>query len=64
MKAEVDGALCQGFGTCAAIAPDLFQLDELGYASTAGDGTVPEGQEDLAESAALECPMSAISLTR
>jgi ferredoxin len=62
VKANVDAALCEGFGACNAVLPEVFVLDEWGYAQAANDGEVPEGREDLARTAAIECPMKAISL--
>jgi ferredoxin len=61
MKAAVDGERCEGYGTCAAIAPEVFILDEWGYAQVATDVSVPEDQEELVKRAALECPMTAIT---
>ena len=62
MKVRVDPALCQGHNRCYALAPDLFQLDEAGFASAVGDGTVPPGREDAAELAAENCPETAVLL--
>jgi ferredoxin len=59
MKLRVDSAKCDGYGRCVEIAPDLFELDEWGYAS-ALDGEVPPDQEDLAAQAARECPVAAV----
>lgn len=60
MKVKVKQALCDGFGTCAAHAPEVFQLDEWGYASEIGDGTVPAGSEERARRAIVDCPVHAI----
>ena len=38
MKVQLKQALCDGFGTCAKHAPEVFILDEWGYASVANDG--------------------------
>lgn len=62
MKARVDLDLCEAYGTCANIAPDVFKLDEWGYAHVEDDGKVPAGQEGAAREAALSCPMRAIAL--
>lgn len=61
MKAHVDATKCEGFGTCAVHAPDVFKLDEWGYAYVEGDGTVPAGQEELVRRAIADCPVHAIS---
>jgi len=60
MKAFVDATKCNGYGTCAELAPTLFQLDEWGYASVAGDGEVTD--EAAARKAAADCPECAITL--
>jgi len=62
MKLRVDPALCQGHNRCIAVAPYLFDLDDEGYASPAGDGIVPPDERDLAELAVDNCPEQAISL--
>jgi ferredoxin len=62
MKVRVDPVTCEGFGTCNAVFPELFLLDEWGYAYTEDAGEVPEGQEDLARQAVVECPVHAISI--
>ena len=58
MKVQVKQALCEGFGTCAKHAPDVFILDEWGYAATTG--LVPDGDEDAVREAAATCPEQAI----
>ena len=63
MKVRLASAVCEGFGTCAGHAPGLFELDEWGYASLNGDGTVPADQEALARRAVLDCPVHAITIT-
>jgi ferredoxin len=60
MKVRVDAGLCQGHNRCYALAPDLFQLDDAGFSSAVGDGTVPPGREEAAELAADKCPETAV----
>jgi ferredoxin len=60
VKVRVDPTLCQGHNRCYALAPDLFVLDESGYASAVGDGSVPPGREEAAELAADNCPEIAV----
>ena len=62
MKIQVDPTLCQGHNRCAALAPDLFDIDDDGYASAVGDGTVPAERADVAELAVDNCPEQAITL--
>lgn len=61
MKIVVDENLCSGHARCAAYAPDLFPLDESGFAAVT-DPQVPAGQEEVARAAAAGCPERAISL--
>jgi ferredoxin len=62
MKIRVDPALCQGHNRCSALAPQLFVLDDFGYASAAGYGTVPPDSAELALLAADNCPEFAIAI--
>ena len=62
MKVRVDPRLCQGHNRCISVAPDLFDIDEEGFSSAMGDGTVPPGMQDLAGLAVDNCPEQAISL--
>lgn len=62
MRVRVDADLCEGYGTCVNIAPDLFKLDEWGYAFVEGEGDVPKEREEDARRAVIECPMHAIFL--
>jgi ferredoxin len=60
MRVTVDDTLCQGHNRCSAVAPDLFVLDDHGFASAAADGTVPTGRREDAHLAADNCPELAI----
>ena len=40
MKVQVDQSKCQGHNRCYAIAPELFDVDDLGNAFAIGDGVV------------------------
>ncbi|MEV7005044.1 ferredoxin [Streptosporangium sp. NPDC051022] len=62
MKALVDATRCQGMGVCAEICPSVFVLDDWGFASAAGDGGVPSGDETAARDAAARCPEKAITI--
>jgi ferredoxin len=62
VKVRVDGEKCQGHNRCYALAPTLFEFDELGYASAVGDGQVPADQEETARLAAANCPEFAIEI--
>jgi ferredoxin len=60
LRIRLDRTLCDGFGFCAKHAPDYFSLDDWGYASMVGDGTVPEQDRDAVMRALLDCPVHAI----
>ncbi len=62
MKVHVDADRCQGHGRCYALAPQVYESDDLGNGVEIGDGVVPEGLEASARRAALNCPESAITI--
>jgi len=59
MRVGVDPAKCQGHNRCKAIAPDLFEIDELGYAHAKHE-VVPLNLERAAGLAVANCPEQAI----
>ena len=61
MKIRLDRTVCDGFGVCAKHAPGYFSLDDWGYASLIGDGTVTEADRDAAMRALFDCPVHAIT---
>jgi ferredoxin len=58
----VDPDKCEGHNRCYSIAPELFEVDEFGLATTKNDGLVPKGMEDKADLAIANCPEFAISI--
>ena len=62
LKVKVDRDKCQGHARCAALAPELFVLDELGNAQEAGDGSVPPALTEKAYLAKSNCPELAIEI--
>ena len=60
MRIRLDRTMCDGFGVCAKHAPEYFSLDDWGYASLVGNGTVPEQGRDAVQRALLDCPVHAI----
>jgi ferredoxin len=62
MKITVDPQLCAGHNRCTAVAPHLFDIDDEGYASAAGDGVVEDADREVAELARDNCPEQAIRL--
>ena len=54
----IDRSLCSGFGACAELAPDTFEVDDGGLvALRVGSSADPAVLE-----AAAACPMAAISV--
>ncbi|HLB23931.1 MAG TPA: ferredoxin [Dehalococcoidia bacterium] len=62
-KVTVDSEKCQGHNRCYAMAPGMFKVDEYGYATPRGEGTLA-GQKDieLAQRAVENCPERAIEI--
>jgi ferredoxin len=60
VKVRVDPEKCQGHNRCYSLAPELFDVDDYGYATAAGDGTVPPELEAQAKLAAANCPEFAV----
>ena len=60
MKIRLDRTVCDGFGICAKHAPEYFSLDDWGYASLIGNGTVADADRDAVKRALLDCPVHAI----
>lgn len=60
-RLAIDPARCSGHGRCYALAPQLFDCDDLGR-GTVRTTAVPEVDLDDAENAVDSCPEEAISL--
>lgn len=54
----IDRSLCSGFGACAELAPDVFEVDDGGLVSLRV-GTSPD---PAVLEAAAACPMAAITV--
>ena len=63
IRVHVDPEKCQGHNRCYAIAPELFDVDDLGQAHELHDGAVPADLEDKARRAVANCPEYAISIS-
>ncbi len=63
MHVKVDVDKCQGHNRCFALAPELFDVDDLGNAHEVGDGMVPAELVDKARLAVANCPEFAIQIT-
>ena len=59
MKVHVDASKCQAYGTCSEIAPEVFELDEWGYARVVGDGSADDNRAAVLQ-AVKECPALAV----
>jgi ferredoxin len=60
-RIRVNPILCDGFGYCAEILPELLSIDEWGYPVVA-DKVVPTGLLEMARMAVHECPRRALLL--
>lgn len=59
MKVSVDDEVCAGHGVCTVLCPDVFILEDEGYARAVVD-EVPAQHEAAARDAAMRCPTGAI----
>lgn len=62
MRVQVDSEKCQGHNRCYALAPELFDVDDLGQSVVRGDGQVPDHLIDKAHLAVANCPEYAITI--
>ena len=62
-RVRVDSERCQGHNRCCALAPELFEADEVGNSRARGDGTVPAALEAKARLAVANCPEHAVRMT-
>jgi ferredoxin len=62
VRVRVDLERCQGHGRCYALAPTVFDSDDLGNAVVLDDGVVAPGHEAEARLAADNCPEFAIDI--
>lgn len=61
MKATVDMLKCSGHARCQQAAPQLFELDESGYALNEEIDVLP-AEAEAAQRGVEACPERAISL--
>lgn len=62
MKIHVIADKCQGHNRCYVLAPELFDVDDYGYATAANDGNVPAEMAEKARLAVANCPEHAIEI--
>lgn len=63
MRIAYDRDACQGHNRCYALAPELFDVDDEGYAVLLVTGDVPAELESKAQLCADNCPEYAIEVT-
>jgi len=61
MKIVIDRERCVGHARCAAVAPELYMLNDEGYIDSDGFD-VPPGQELMARRGARACPEKIIQV--
>lgn len=61
MQVLVDGDRCEGHARCAGLCPEVFDLDDDGFA-VVRTPDVPESLRSAVETAASNCPEGAISI--
>ena len=59
---RVDRILCDGYGMCAELLPEVIALDDWGYPMFRSDGVVPERLLGHARRAVDVCPVLALGL--
>ena len=62
MIVVVDRTKCCGYAMCVELAPEVYQLDDSGYACVVTD-TLPPEMTDAARRGARACPQTAIRVT-
>lgn len=60
MKLSYNREACQGHNRCYMLAPELFDVDDEGYAILLMDGQIPAELEEKAQLAIDNCPEYAI----
>jgi ferredoxin len=61
LRIILDNSKCEGHGRCYALAADLFDADDEGYALLKVGGEVPDALVEQASLAAANCPEFAIT---
>ena len=62
MKIHVDTEACTGHARCAAFAPNVYELDDVGFNRTEDQEVPPEFEEE-ARRGAMACPERAIAIS-
>ena len=61
MRIIVDHSACSGHGRCAAVAPEVYELDDTGH-NAMSETEVPADLVEAARRGADNCPERAITL--
>ena len=61
---RIEPERCQGHNRCCAVAPELFEADDMGNARVRGDGSVAPTLEAKARLAMANCPEHAIRVSQ
>jgi ferredoxin len=61
MKILINKPACVGHARCAAVAPEIYELDDDGYIKQE-EIDVPAGKEDIARRGARACPERIITI--
>lgn len=61
MKVWADIARCEGHGQCAAVAPEIFELDDDAVVRIVADD-VPASAREQARAAVEACPVAAFGM--
>lgn len=59
-RISIDSSLCNGYGVCEALAPEVFELGDDGLAVLRMGVSESEAVREACDS----CPMGAISIAR
>lgn len=59
-RISIDRSLCNGYGVCEALAPDVFELGDDGLAVLRAGVS----ENDAVREACDSCPMGAISIAQ
>ena len=62
MRVYLDAGTCQGHNRCYSLAPDLFDVDDLGQAMLINDRPKTGDAQHRARLAASNCPEFAITI--
>lgn len=62
MRVHVNPERCQGHGRCAVIAAEVFEIDDLGYASVLAAVQDVPGLREQVLLAVDSCPEGAITM--